>query len=91
MKPPHLEIHRQSPPGSDYDLVISECPRGVWIVMYQGRPIQVRRDHHYRNEKKYLPNCWSQRGGAQRQADRLNKLFQTTDFEIAEITSKNPR
>jgi hypothetical protein len=88
MKPPAREILRRRQPDHDYDVIISECERGLWIVVYQGRPIQVRREQYYRDNRKYLPNCWTQRGGAERQARVLNKLFETTAFEIACIEGK---
>ena len=90
MKSPKNEITRRTPPGSDYDIVISGCEQGVWILVYQGQPFQIRREHHYKDEKKYLPNAWSQRGSAARQAQVLNQLFQTQDFEIAQIQGKTP-
>lgn len=88
MKPKAKEILRARQPGHDHEIVISECHNGLWIVVYQGRPIQVRRQHYYRDDRKYLPNCWTQRGGAERQARVLNELFATTDFEIASIQGK---
>ena len=88
MKPRRKQILKAQPAQCDYELVVSECPQGVWIVVYQGRPIQVRREHVFRDEKKYMPNCWTQRGGAQRQAKILNELFHSSEFEIAEILGK---
>ena len=88
MKRRKNEITRQTPPDSDYDIVISSCAEGVWILVYQGQLFQIRREHHYKDEKKYLPNAWSQRGSAARQAQVLNQLFQTQDFEIAQIQGK---
>ena len=89
MKPTAREILRATENPPDQELIISECDRGLWIVVYQGRPIQVSRQHIYRDQKKYLPNCWTQRGGADRQARYLNQLFNTTDFEIACIDGKS--
>ena len=88
MKPSKNEIARRPAPDSDHDIVISACDEGVWILVYQGQPFQIRKEHHYKDEKKYLPNAWSQRGSAVRQAQVLNQLFQTTDFEIAQIQGK---
>jgi hypothetical protein len=90
MKHSQQEIARRTPPDADYDVVIAACDQGVWIVVYQGQPFQIRREHHYKDEKKYLPNCWSQRGSAERQARYLNDLFQTDQFEIAQIQGKTP-
>ena len=89
-KPGKQEILRRHPPQADYDLVIADCPDGVWIVVYQGQPCQVRKEHHLKDEKKYLPMAWSQRGSAERSARTLNQLFQTDQFEIAQIQGKTP-
>lgn len=89
MKPSKQELMRARDPDSDNDIVVADCPTGTWIVVYQGQPIQVRREHLYRDEKKYLPMSWSQRGSAERAAERLNQLFHTHDFEIAEIQGKS--
>ena len=88
MKPQARVILQAREPNGDHELTISECDRGLWTVVYQGRPIQVRRQHLLRDEKKYLPNSWTQRGGAERQALALNRLFETQDFEIACIQGK---
>jgi hypothetical protein len=88
MKPREKEIFKAPQPDTNYELVISECRNGLWTVVYQGRPVQVCRQHLYRNEKKYIANAWTQRGGAERQARELNELFGTTDFEIARIQGK---
>jgi hypothetical protein len=88
MKPTAREILRAAEPNTDQEIVIGECERGLWIVVYQGRPIQIRRQHRYRDQRKYLHNCWTQRGGAERQARALNQLFHTQEFEIALIEGK---
>jgi hypothetical protein len=90
MKPRQQELLRARDHTDTHDIVISRCAKGVWTVVYQGQPFQIRRDHVLGNEKKYIPNSWSQRGGAERQARLLNQLFHTTDFEIAEILGKTP-
>jgi hypothetical protein len=88
MKPKAKELMRARPLNSDHELVIAESERGLWIVVYQGRPIQVRREQLYRDDIKYLPGSWTQRGGAERQARKLNNVFGTDQFEIACIDSK---
>lgn len=88
MKPQLQEILRARAPDSAMDIVISLSAKGIWTVVYQGQPFQIRRESTIRDEKKYIPNAWSQRGSAERQAQYLNRLFHTTDFEIAEIQGK---
>lgn len=89
MKPARQQQLRVSQDAS-HDIVISACPDGIWILVYQGQPFQIRREHTLRDEKKYLANAWSQRGSAVRQARYLNELFHTQDFEIAQIQGKTP-
>jgi len=81
---------RVRPQNTDHELVIAESERGLWIVVYQGRPVQVRREQLYRDDIKYLPMSWTQRGGAERQARRLNQVFGTDQFEIASIDGNTP-
>jgi hypothetical protein len=85
MKPPKQELARQIIHEGTHDIVICGCPEGIWILVYQGRPFQIRREHLLRDEMKYLPNAWSQRGSAERQARYLNDLFDTDQFQIAQI------
>jgi len=84
------EILRCQDPTGSYDLVISHCPKGVWTVVYQGQPFQIRKEHHLTDQKKYLTTTWSQRGGAERLAQYLNRVFDTHSFEVAEIQGKTP-
>jgi hypothetical protein len=72
----------------DYDWVISTAT--AWAVTYQGQTIQVRKDHGYRDEHKYLPTMSTQRGTAERLALRLNEMYHTRDFKAVEITPKTP-
>ena len=89
MKPAKQEIARKTTPEGTHDIVISSCPDGMWIIVYQGQPFQLRREPRFsRDDRKYLTNSWSQRGSAVRQAQYLNDLFQTDQFEIAQIQGK---
>jgi hypothetical protein len=90
MKPRQRELLRATDTPQS-ELVISAVSEGVWILVYQGEPFQIRREQQYSEGWKYLPNCWSQRGSAERQARYLNDLFQTDQFEIAQIQSKTTR
>lgn len=88
MKPRKQELLRARNQQANYDIVISSCVNGVWTVVYEGEPFQIRKEHVSKDEKKYITNSWSQRGGAERQARYLNQLFHTTAFEIAQIQGK---
>lgn len=72
----------------DYEWVISTA--SAWAVTYQGEMIQVRKDHVYREEHKYLPTTSTQRGTAERLARRFNEMYFTQDFKAVEITPKTP-
>jgi hypothetical protein len=72
----------------DYDWVMGTAT--AWAVTYQGQMIQLRKDHVYREEHKYLPTTSTQRGTAERLALRLNEMYGTRDFKAVEITPKTP-
>ena len=63
----------------------------VWTVLCQGQPMHIRKEHSLRTETKYLPTQFSQRGSAQRLANKLNAMFDTQDFTAAEVTAKTPQ
>jgi len=62
----------------------------TWAVLYQGQCIQLRKEHSLRDEVKYLPTAFTQRGSAERLVRKLNQQFMTTDFTAAEVTVKTP-
>ena len=62
----------------------------MWCVLCQGEPVHIRKQHTLKTETKYLPSTYSQRGSAERFARKLNELFDTTDFTVAEVTAKTP-
>jgi len=57
---------------------------GVYQVYYQGQAIALRHSSQG-SEYKYPKSCFPQRGHAQRLADRLNTMFDTTQFQVREI------
>lgn len=63
----------------------------MWAVLCQGQPAHIRKEHALRNEIKYAPSTFSQRGSAQRLATRLNRMFDTTDFSVAQVVAKTPQ
>lgn len=60
----------------------------LWAVQYQGQCIQIRREHTLKTEHKYPGTTSTQRGTALRLARKLNKMFNCSDFTIAEVTPK---
>lgn len=59
------------------------------MVVYQGEPVQIRKEHAYRDEKKYVKDTFGQRGHAELLAAKMNRLFGTDDFKVARIQAKN--
>lgn len=62
----------------------------MYTVLCQGEPMQVRKEHALKTDVKYLPNMFCQPGSAQRLATKMNNMFMTTDFTVAEVAIKTP-
>jgi hypothetical protein len=62
----------------------------VWTVLCQGEPVHVRKEHQLKTDTKYLRSHFSQAGSARLLAMKLNKMFNTTDFTVAELVVKTP-
>lgn len=71
---------------SDNDLIVEVCEASaVYAVLYQGRPIKLRK---HNPEKAYLGRKYSktsfpESGHALALARRLNETYNTTDFSVA--------
>lgn len=61
----------------------------IYAVFYQGKPINLRTCHHLVSYPgpKYLKCSFSNCGHAFNLAERLNKLFKTTDFDVYKLTA----
>lgn len=62
----------------------------MYTVVCRGELMQIRKEHTLKTDVKYLPNLFSQPGSAQRLATKMNTLFSTSDFTVAEVTAKTP-
>jgi hypothetical protein len=65
--------------------VLEVCEEyGVFAVYYQGKPIMVRRRHAVDSYPgpKYKKSTFTEPGHAFNLANRLNKLFNTTEFDV---------
>lgn len=61
----------------------------IYAVFYQGKPINLRTLSHLISYPgpKYKKVSFSNSGHAFNLADRLNKLFKTTDFAVYKLTT----
>lgn len=61
----------------------------IYAVFYQGKPINLRTLNHLVSYPgpKYKKVSFSNSGHAFNLAERLNKLFKTTEFEVYKLTS----
>lgn len=64
----------------------------IYAVFYQGKPINLRTLSHLISYPgpKYKKVSFSNSGHAFNLADRLNKLFKTTDFAVFKLTTGVP-
>lgn len=60
----------------------------IYAVFYQGNPVNLRTLSHLISYPgpKYKKVSFSNSGHAFNLAERLNKLFKTTDFEVYKLT-----
>lgn len=60
----------------------------IYAVFYQGKPVNLRTLSHLISYPgpKYKKVSFSNSGHAFNLAERLNKLFKTTDFEVYKLT-----
>ena len=61
----------------------------IYAVFYQGKPINLRTLSHLISYPgpKYKKVSFSNSGHAFNLAERLNKMFKTTDFAVFELTA----
>lgn len=64
----------------------------IYAVFYQGKPVNLRTLSHLVSYPgpKYKKVSFSNSGHAFNLAERLNKMFKTTDFEVYKLTSGVP-
>lgn len=96
--PPKIELAFIDDDRMETDVIFAES---VWVVCYQGRPVTMRRgpaDFNYPGFK-YMKSAWPYPGHAHNMAERLNKMFHTTEFtvwqmlphkQVAEAPPKRP-
>lgn len=64
----------------------------IYAVFYKGKPVNLRTLSHLVSYPgpKYKKVSFSNSGHAFNLAERLNKMFKTTDFEVYKLTSGVP-
>ena len=66
-----------------------ENNRGLYVVVYQGRPFQYRVKANIEVNYpgwKYVRTSFPNSGHAIRLAEKLNKYFDSTEFEVVEMS-----
>lgn len=56
-----------------------------WIVVYQGRPATVSNTDSFLNTARYGRNGWHNESMARTQAEKYNRRFECTDFDIVQV------
>jgi len=83
MRPsPKILLHH---PVSDYFEIQIAHADAWWVVSYQHKPFQLREIERHTSLKKYMKNGSPHRSTAQNLADRLNTIFQTTEFRATKV------
>jgi hypothetical protein len=72
---------------TDEDLITHSVLRapGYWYLTYQGLPVAIKTDNWMGINAKYPRTGFNNSSHAYRMRDRLNQLFNTTDFEIKQL------
>lgn len=82
-KPPlPIALSRQD----EFGYSISICrPPCMYTVTFEGHPIVIKRSSELTGESKYRRTSFAQKGTAIKLAEKLNKEFDTIDFNIREV------
>lgn len=74
---------------TDYKLDQILESQAIWAVFYQGKPFNLKTGNVIRSYPgpKYKKVSFSNKGHAVNLARKLNKLFNTTDFEVYRLES----
>jgi len=86
MAKPNLVVVLESPInefGLKYSVLM---PKSMWLVVYNNKPIVTKTQQEFNIEAKYQRTCFAQKGSAENMANKFNKMFNTTEFSIREIT-----
>ena len=81
---PNKEIILQHMDDNGYSTEILKV-KGLWIVTYQGQPIGIRRTYRMEYSKKYPRTAYNNPAFAYNMMERMNALYNTTDFNVLEI------
>jgi len=60
-------------------------PENMWQVTYQFKPIVVSRESELDVHRKYQRTTFAQKGSAINLAKKLNKIFNTEDFDVRSV------
>ena len=70
----------------EFGFIISICrPPCMYTVTFEGHPIVVKRSSDLTGDSKYRRTSFAQKGTAIKLAEKLNKEFNTVDFNIREV------
>jgi hypothetical protein len=81
---PTPKILLQQPVSDFFEMQVAHA-EAWWIVTFQNRPIQLREIERHTPHKKYIKNGSPHRTTAENLADRMNTIFQTTEFRATKV------
>ena len=70
----------------EFGFIISICrPPCMYTITFEGHPVVIKRSSELMGYSKYYRTSFAQKGTAIKLAEKLNKEFNTVDFNIREV------
>lgn len=71
---------------NDLGFTFTVCePTVLWILIYQFKPVTIRRTSEHDPIRKYERVAFAQKGSAINLAKKMNKMFNSVDFDIRQV------
>jgi hypothetical protein len=91
MSRPKPKILLQSSPNEKHNIEIIIETAAIYAVYYKGKPINIKYESIYAGDSnsKYKKTSFPSKAHAINLRDRLNKMFNTTDFTVVKLQNGN--
>ena len=85
MSKPRATVVKERPWGNTGGILRVDSAEGFWIVVYDGKPINLVKSLSYFDAPKYVRNGWSAPGHALAFARKMNHWFNTDLFTVKQV------